>query len=328
MEHLKVMVDDVPARHAAHSSSTEGPTPSWRVWSNQPTQFTAHRICPIRHNLHQHPLLQLPQLAQLAKTLMPLGQCRFMTPGALQSSALGDVLHNASPDGRGIDEVFTQLDEPGSWIALYNVEAEPRYAALLAEIIDSAHPLLEHAHPGIFKISGYVFISAPPSVTPFHIDRENNFWLQLLGRKTINVWDHTDRDVVSARGVENFILFNSLDDVRLKDELRSRSQEFHAGPGDGVYFPSTSPHMTRSERDWVRPGDGVSASMGVVFYTRETQRSARVYQLNHYLRRAGLTPRPPGQSRLRDELKAPLGYMLAQARRRLHHVAYTPPGLE
>jgi hypothetical protein len=31
---------------------------------------------------------------------------------------------------------------------------------------------------------------------------------------------------------------------------------------------------------------------------------------------------------LRDELKAPLGYMLAQARTRLHRVAYTPPGLE
>jgi hypothetical protein len=324
MEHLKVMVDDVPARHA----STEGPNSSWRVWSDQSAQFTERKICPIRHNLHQHPLLQLPQLAQLAKTLMPLGQCRFMNAGATQSSALDDVLHNASPDGRSIDEVFARLDEPGSWIAMYNVEAEPRYAALLAEIIGSTHPLLKRAHPGVSKVSGYVFISAPPSVTPFHIDHENNFWLQLLGRKTINVWDHTDRDVVSARAVENFVLFNSLDDVRLKDELRSRSQEFHAGPGDGVYFPSTSPHMTRSERDWVRPGDGVSASMGVVFFTRETQQNARVYQLNHYLRRAGLTPRPPGQSRLRDALKAPLGHMLAQARRRLHHVAYTPPGLE
>ncbi|HWE23829.1 MAG TPA: hypothetical protein VG496_07795, partial [Myxococcales bacterium] len=152
--------------------------------------------------------------------------------------------------------------------------------------------------------------------------------LQLLGRKTINVWDHTDRDVVSARAVENFILFNSLDDVRLKDELRSRSHEFDAGPGDGVYFPSTSPHMTRSQRDWVRPGEAVSASMGVVFYTRETRRNARVYQFNHYLRRAGLAPSPPGQSRWRDELKALLGYVLAQARRRVRHVPYTPPGLE
>ena len=110
MEHPKDMVEDVPSHQAARLSSPGGATPSWRVWSNQPAQFTAHRICPIRHNLHQHPLLQLPQLAQLAKTLMPLGQCRFMTAGATQSSALSDVLHNASPDGRDID---AHLNYPG-----------------------------------------------------------------------------------------------------------------------------------------------------------------------------------------------------------------------
>jgi hypothetical protein len=297
------------------------------VWVDQPSQFTARHICAIHHNLHEHPLLQLPQLAQLAKALMPQGQCRFMAPGATPSSALGDVLHEASHDGRGIDEVFDHLEESGSWVALYNVETEPRYAALLAEIIGSARELLERTQPGIFKISGYIFISAPPSVTPFHIDRENNFWLQLLGHKTINVWDHTDRDVVSAQDVENFILYNSLDGVKLRDELKSRSLEFDAGPGDGVYFPSTSPHMTRSERDWVRPGNGVCASIGVVFYTRNTRRNARVHQLNSYLRRVGLNPRPPEQSRLRDELKAPLGYLLALARTRLRHVGNTPPGL-
>jgi hypothetical protein len=52
-------------------------------------------------------------------------------------------------------------------------------------------------------------------MTPFHIDRENNFWLQIRGRKTLTLWDHRDRSVVPAEAVERFILFGDLDDVRL-----------------------------------------------------------------------------------------------------------------
>ena len=90
------------------------------------------------------------------------------------------------------------MEEPGSWIALYNVEAVPRYAALLQEIIDGLRERVEREEPGIFAVTGFIFISAPPSVTPFHIDRENNFWLQLHGRKTLSVWDPNDREAVSA----------------------------------------------------------------------------------------------------------------------------------
>ena len=299
----------------------------YRVWLDEPAQFTTQRVTALHHNFHQHPLMQLPQLAQLAGRLMASGQCRFMAPGATQASALASVLHEASPDGRGIDEVFQHIERPGTWVALYNVETDPPYHAFLDEVMDSVQSLLVRRQPGIFKVSGYIFISAPPSVTPFHIDRENNFWLQMGGRKTINVWDHTDRDVVAAKDVEEFVIFGSLDRVRLKESVRARSHEFITGPGDGVYFPSTSPHMTRSDPDWVAPGDGVCVSMGVVFYTRVTRRHARVHQLNHVLRRLGLSPRSPGESALLDRLKAPLGRLLAQARimRRRGAAAFSPP---
>jgi hypothetical protein len=116
----------------------------------------------------------------------------------------------------------------------------------------------------IDRLAGYLLISAPPSVTPFHIDRENSFWLQIRGRKTIAVWDHLDREVVASRDVANFLLSGSLTNVRLNEAHRERGREFHCGPGQGVYFPSTSPHMTHTNADWVRPGDGVSISIGVV----------------------------------------------------------------
>jgi len=188
----------------------------------------------------------------------------------------GRIVAQGTPDelGRPLDEVFRRIEEPGSWVALYNVETHPAYKTFLAEVTESFRPLVEHEQTGICNVGGFIFISAPPSVTPFHIDRENNFWLQIRGRKTLNVWDHTDRHVVAAADVDQFIVYGGLENVRLEDGFVERSHQFDVGPGDGVYFPCTSPHMTRTDPSWTRRGDGVSVSIGVVFYTDQTRVAA------------------------------------------------------
>jgi hypothetical protein len=285
--------------------------------------FSSRAIGRLRHNYDKHPLLQLPQLELLAKEILPLAGCRFIRPGTTQSSKF---LHDpTSQDGRGIEEIFRRIEEPGSWIALYNIEKVPRYQALLTEVLASVRPFIEREQSYLFLITGFIFISAPPSVTPFHIDRENNFWLQIHGRKVMNVWDPTDRFVVPENVVEDFIINRSLGRVCLKDEFKPRSREFDVGPGDGIYFPSTSPHMTRSDRSWTKPGDGVSVSIGVNFYTHLTRKHAQVHQLNQVLRRFGVLPTPPGISSLVDSLKAPFGRILGAVRYR-HRGGESPPG--
>jgi mannose-6-phosphate isomerase-like protein (cupin superfamily) len=265
--------------------------------------------------------MQVPRLAELAKELFKTKQCRFILPGATQASAFDHKPQ--APDGRNIDEVFQRIEEPGSWIALYNVETDPAYAGFLKEVTDSARALIEPEQTGLFNIGGFIFISAPPSITPFHIDRENNLWLQVRGRKIMNVWDHTDRHVVSARDVDHFIVTGSLETVRLQDGYRERSHEFNVGPGDGVYFPSTSPHMTRTTNDWVSPGDGISISIGVVFYSKHTYRHANIHALNAVLRRFGMQPSQPGKNATLDAIKFRLGRALVWARRRFR--GYQPP---
>ncbi|VTU40675.1 hypothetical protein H4CHR_05403 [Variovorax sp. PBS-H4] len=307
---------------------------TYRVWADDPESFSTHKITGLHHNFHEHPLFQVAELANLAKELVPFKQCRFVRPGISQASSFThDSQH---PDGRSIDEVFGRIEEAGSWVALYNIEVIPRYAALLASIVDTMRPLIEREQPGIFNINGFAFISAPPSVTPFHIDRENNIWLQLHGRKTMNVWDPTDRTVVGADAVEDFIVGHSLRKVRLKEEFRARSHQFDTQPGDAVYFPSTSPHMTSSERSWTRPGDGVSISIGVTFYTSVTRKTARVHQVNRLMRKAGMSPAYPGESTTADALKEPVGAVVGMARaslsraiaplRRIKLAAKAPPG--
>ncbi len=310
----------VPTAHA----DVQMPRAAYRIQPADAAAFSTHRISPLKHDFHEHPLLQLPALAELAKYLSPRKQCRFVRPGITQAS---NFEHDPKdPLGKSIDEVFERIHEPKSWVALYNIEAHPVYAALLDQIIDTVRPNVEREQPGIFLVTGFIFLSAPPSVTPFHIDRENNFWLQLHGRKTMSVWDRTDRTVVGASAIEDFIVGQTLEGVRLKDEYRARSHDFDTAPGDGIYFPSTTPHMTRSEPDWVSAGDGVSVSLGVTFYTSVTRRHAQVHQFNRFLRRAlKVSPAEPGTSALRDSLKAPLGHVLGATRYKLFRKS-EPPG--
>lgn len=268
--------------------------------------------------------MALGALAALAERLATSGQCRFIKPGTTQASSFDH--DGSSPDGRSLQQVFRDIDTPGSWVALYNIETDPTYRDFLDEALGGVLPLVERQQPGVFLKTGFIFISAPPSVTPFHIDRENNFWLQIRGRKTLNVWPHTDRRAVSAESVEQFILFRDLSKVKLDERTRAHSLEYDVGPGDGVYFPSTSPHMTRTEDHWCRPGDCVSISIGINFYTSVTRRHAHVHHFNSALRRLGFTPRPPGVSELVDRIKAPLGRWIGKVRYR-RHCRDAPPGM-
>jgi hypothetical protein len=296
------------AGDAARATQGDG-----RVWPADPTGFTTKRMQAIGHSFERHPAMQLPALAALAKRLFPTKQCRFIRPGATQTSEFDH--DSADSAGRSIDEVFARIEEPGSWIALYNVETDPQYRGFLDEVAASVRTLVEREEPGMYQVGGFIFVSAPPSVTPFHIDRENNFWLQVRGHKVMSVFDHRDTELVPSAERERFILYGNNVGLRQPEHLR-RAHEFRVGPGDGVYFPSTSPHMTRCEPGWAKPGDGVSVSIGVVFYTSITKRHAYVHACNESLRHRGFDPRPPGQADWLDRLKAPLGRALVAFGRR------------
>lgn len=267
--------------------------------------------------------MQLDALRGLAERLYPNGQCRFVKPDIRIDSAFD---HQArSPNRKDIGEVFDRLEEPGSWIALYDTQSDPEYDGFLREVIADATHLIAPSER-VYDVRGFFFLSAPPSVTPFHIDRENNFWLQIHGRKMMHVWHRDDPEVVAAADVERFMVRRSLDNVRLTEGKLARSIAIDCGPGDGVYFPSTTPHMTRTDTSWVKPGNGVSVSVGVVFYTNRTRRDANVHGVNYLLRRIGFVPAPPRHGGFVDDyLKYPVGRLASSVLRRIGNVS-VPPG--
>ncbi len=284
------------------------------------TQFNLGDIGPTIHNYNSHPLLQLDSLEALAKRLVPLELCRFIKGEAKINSVFDH--QKESPEGKSIEEVFRRIEEPGSWIALYSIDNDPIYKKFVWEVLASARHLVDN-WDSVFDVRGYIFISAPPSVVPFHMDRENNFWLQIHGRKKINVWDRKQY-LSNGQAVEQFIMSGNLEKVVLKDGMMSQSVEFNCGPGEGVYFPSTTPHMTQTEASWVRPGNGVSVSVGFTFFTKNTRKEAYIHCCNSVLRRwLGMHPIPPNQSNLIDQPKYWLGRFIMYLRRVLRN--HTPP---
>lgn len=257
-------------------------------------EFDPLRVTRISHDYADHPLLQADALRALANRLYDAGtdKVKFIDPGAHHGSAFH--LATESHDGRTVDQVFDSLSHPGTWIAIYEAETDPIYRDLIHEIIDSARSLVEAKDPEIFDSDAYIFISAPPSVSPFHIDRENNFFLQICGTKRMSVWRPDDRETVSEHGVEGWIVRGSLDSV-VFDEGHLARAEVHdlLRPGEGVYMPSTSPHMTETEPVDDPDDPGYSISIGVVYYTRNTRRRANVYASNVFLKKLGLPAHPP-----------------------------------
>jgi hypothetical protein len=71
---------------------------------------------------------------------------------------------------------------------------------------------------------------------------------------------------------------------------------FHLVPGVGVYVPPFGPHR-------VRNGPEHCVSLSVTWRTASYFRHERVYEMNAKLRGWGLSPRPPGESAVRDLVK-------------------------
>jgi hypothetical protein len=187
--------------------------------------------------------------------------------------------------------------------------------------------VIEAKDPGLSYRAGWIFVSSPGAVTPFHIDHEHNVILQIRGTKRLYTWDPFDRQVVPEAGLELFHDRHSREQVIWKDEFRQRARVFELAPGLGGYMPSTTPHM-------VENGPEPSITISFTYYTDSTRHRELLYRGNARLRRLGLQPRPIGSSPGRDRVLGTLlsGYTTARiaVRRALgrgvrdNHVTYAP----
>lgn len=274
-------------------------------------RFDPWAIQAVTHELAGHPLLQIDALIALGRRQERRGLVRTHSDHAGAGTDFGDA-PNLHPNDKGAEETLSDMESAHAWMSLLNVQADPLYRRFIDEILDEVRPRIDWRDPGMCYRAGWIFISSPNAVTPFHMDHEHNLIMQIRGKKRLYAWDPLDRTIVPERGQELFHDQHSRELVIWRDELRDAATVFDLEPGMGGYMPSTSPHM-------VENGDGVSITMSFTYYTDATRRRELLYRGNARLRRLGFEPRPVGESALRDGAKHAALAAYTSLRHRVRH---------
>lgn len=250
---------------------------------DRPTRF--------RHALVDNPLLSLDRLAELARRLdrdRVEYNCGDLAPGQDPDT----IRHlDLSPE-----EVVRQITTCGAWMVLKNVESEPAYRQLLRDCLADATggPVAGADMHDILDIQGFIFVASANSVTPFHVDYEQNLFVHLAGPKAMHVFDNTDRSIVPEPDLETFPGKHRNLDYR--PDFEQNAMVFRFEPGDGLFLPYTWPH-------WVRTGDAPAVSMAITWKTRAILARNTLLFANAVLRRCGLVQPAPGRYPRLDAVK-------------------------
>ena len=251
----------------------------------------------IQHRLVPHRLFALPRLVELARSL-PASKVEWNCGHVPVSLDPGQTPRN----GLSPEETIRRIEECSSWLVLKNVERDPEYAELLDRCLGEVERAAPDLTAGMHGFESFVFVSSPNAVTPYHMDPEENFLLQIRGRKIMRVFE---RSVLSAVELERFHT-GAHRNLVYRDEYATRARAFTLMPGIGLHVPVTAPH-------WVQNGPEVSVSFSITFRTRASARAAHAHQMNAILRKIGIEPSPVGESALRDRVKE-LAYKIKRAR--------------
>ncbi len=256
----------------------------------------------LAHGLAAHPLLQLPAIVALA---------RRMRPETVEHNA-GDLPVGIAPEdvpGNGLDihATLEGIESNGSWMVLKFIERDAAYAELLDEALAPIEDAIRAATGPMLKREGFLFVSSPGSMTPFHMDPEHNILAQVRGTKTFTVWPAGDWRFAPPEEHER-CHEGGHRNLPWDDSFAPHGTAVPLAPGEAIYVPVKAPHF-------VRNGPEVSVSLSVTWRSGWSYREQYAHGLNAALRRAGLRPAPPRRHPADNHLKS-LAWRVAQRARR------------
>lgn len=234
----------------------------------------------LQHRLPDHPLLSLEALAVLGEGL-PASQVEY-NPGDLP---VGIAPEDVPSNGLSIGETIRTIDENRSWAVLKNIETEAPYRDLLMGLLGELDPVVEPRTGAMLTPQGFIFISSPGSITPFHFDPEHNILLQLRGSKVMNVWPAGDERFAHRVEHERYHTGGHRN-LPWQDGFDGGQQRVPLAPGDAVLMPVMAPHF-------VANGDAPSISLSITWRSEWSYRESEAHAANAALRRMGLDPAMP-----------------------------------
>ena len=246
----------------------------------------------LAHRLADHPLLTLASLARLGEAL----------PRASVEYNKGDLPIGIAPEavpanGLGIGETIRNIAETGSWAVLKNIEQDPAYRDLLMDLLAELRPAIEAKTDRMLTAQGYVFVSSPGSMTPYHFDPEHNILMQLRGTKRMVQFPAGDARFAPPQVHEAYHTGGHRN-LRWDDGFDAAGTPFDLAPGEALFVPVMAPH-------YVRNGPEPSISLSITWRSDWSYREADAHAFNRLLReRLRLNPRAPGRFPASNIVKA------------------------
>ncbi len=236
----------------------------------------------LKHNLRDHPLMHLESIAQLAESL----------PAASVEYNKGDLPVGVDPDmvmanGLSIGDTIRNVDSCRSWAVLKNIEQVSEYNDLLMGLLTELKPMIESTTGAMLKPQGYIFVSSPDAVTPYHFDPEHNILLQLRGSKIMTQFPAGD-SFYAPDTVHEAYHTGGPRTLIWRDALADGGMPWHLSAGDAVYVPVMAPHH-------VKNGPEPSISLSITWRSDWSFAEADARAFNSVLRRMGFNPKAPGR---------------------------------
>ncbi|MGV3512707.1 MAG: transcriptional regulator [Novosphingobium sp.] len=248
------------------------------------------------HRLGMHPLMQLDALACLGECL-PERSVEY-NRAALPLGLNGE---KAPANGFGIGETIRNIASTGSWAALKNIEQVPAYAELLSNLLEELRPVIEARTGAMLKPQGFVFVTSPNGITPYHFDPEHNILLQVMGSKEMTMFPAGDAQFAPDETHETYHTGGGRE-LFWRDELLAGGKNWSLSPSEALYVPVMSPHF-------VRNGPEPSVSLSITWRSEWSFAEADARAFNGLLRKWGIRPRAPGRWPDSNRAKA-LGWRL------------------
>jgi hypothetical protein len=244
------------------------------------------------HKLAGSAMWELKNLVALSRR-MPDHRDTYWSNGKI---AVNNSWESGQKDRLSLDETLLNIEHNNSLVILKHTEQDPEYGPVLQQVLARIVDLAgEQMRCDVTVGEVLILISSPNRVTPYHMDGETNFLLQVAGDKQFYVFDHTDRTLVTDLELEKFYAVSqALAKYRPERQVDANAYDLRAG--FGIHVPVNAPH-------WVQNHDNVSVALSVTYELRSIDRLTELHRINRRLRSLGLRPSPPGLSAWRDEMK-------------------------
>ncbi|MXO89691.1 cupin domain-containing protein [Pontixanthobacter aquaemixtae] len=235
----------------------------------------------LHHQMADHAALSLDALAELAGVL-PASSIEFNS-GDLPIGVDG------KPDATGltIQDTIRHIATSNSWAVLKNIEQSPAYENLLLSLLEELKPQIEAKTGAMLRPQGFIFISSPDAVTPYHFDPEHNILLQLKGSKVMTQFPAGDARFAPDQVHEGYHSGGARE-LTWDDSFAKGGTEFAISAGQALFVPVMAPHF-------VRNGPTSSISLSITWRSDWSFEEADARGFNRILRKSGITPTAPSR---------------------------------